>query len=92
MLLFHNLTDLRNTMARKLSGLQREVIHLYRSAVRVAHTKPVENQPHFLQFIHAEFSKYRDLPRKDFTTIEHLLRVGNRRLKMYSQPELKDIH
>lgn len=79
-------------MAKKLSGLQREVIHLFRQAVRVAHQKPVENRPHFIEFIHGEFGKYRDLPRKDFTTIEHLLRVGNRKLKLYAQPELKDIH
>lgn len=79
-------------MTRRLSGLQKEVLHLYRSSVRVAHTKPVQNQPHFINYIREEFTKYRDLPRKDFTTIEHLLRVGHKRVKMYAQAELKDIH
>lgn len=79
-------------MARRLSGLQKEVLHLYRNSVRVAHTKPKQNQPHFIKYIREEFGKYKDLPRKDFTTIEHLLRVGNKRINLYSAPELKDIH
>lgn len=79
-------------MARKLSGLQREVLHLYRSSLRVAYTKPVENQHGFFKYIREEFGKYKDLPRKDFTTIEHLLRVGHKRIDMYSKPELKNIH
>lgn len=79
-------------MVKRLSGLQKEVIHLYRQCVRTAFKKPVENRPNFVRYIRTEFGKYRDLPRKDFSTIEHLLRVGNRRLEMYSTPELKDIH
>ncbi|CAB4253744.1 similar to Saccharomyces cerevisiae YDR379C-A Protein involved in the assembly of the mitochondrial succinate dehydrogenase complex [Maudiozyma barnettii] len=77
---------------KKLSGLQKEVIHLYRQWVRMAHTKPIDTQPRFMNFIHEEFGKYRDLPRKDFTTIEYLLRTGSRRLQMYSQDDVKDIH
>lgn len=78
-------------MARRLSGLQREVLHLYRTCIRTAHTKPKENQPHFISYIRTEFGKYKTLPRKDFSTIEHLLRVGHRRLDMYGASELKDI-
>lgn len=78
-------------MAKKLSGLQKEVIHLYRQCVRAAFKKPAENRLHFVNFIRLEFGKYKSLPRKDFSTIEHLLRVGNRRLEMYSSPEVKDI-
>lgn len=79
-------------MARRLSGLQKEVVHLYRQCIRTAHKKPIENRPHFITYIRREFDKYRSLSRKDFSTIEHLLRVGNRRLEMYAAPELKDIH
>ncbi|CCK69581.1 Sdh6p KNAG_0C04800 [Huiozyma naganishii CBS 8797] len=76
----------------KLSGLQKEVLALYRGWIRMTYRKPRETRPHFLSYIHEEFGKYRDLPRKDFTTVEHLLRVGNKRLKMYSSPDLKDVH
>lgn len=80
------------TGVKKLSGLQKEVIHLYRQWIRMAHTKPIDNQSHFLNFIHEEFGKYKELPRKDFTTIEYLLRTGSRRLEMYSKDEVKDMH
>ncbi|AQZ11002.1 YDR379C-A [Zygosaccharomyces parabailii] len=79
-------------MVKRLSGLQKEVLHLYRTSIRVAHTKPKENQPHFISYAREEFGKYKNLSRKDFTTIEHLLRVGNKRISLYSAPELKDIH
>lgn len=76
----------------RLSGLQRDVLHSYRQWVRMVYTKPIENRPHFLKYIHSEFDKYRDLKRKDFTTIEYLLRMGRRKLQMLSQPNVKDIH
>ncbi|SCW02316.1 LAFE_0F03752g1_1 [Lachancea fermentati] len=79
-------------MSRRVSGLQREVLQLYRQCIRAAHTKPKDNQPRFLKYIRSEFGQYKDLPRKEFSTIEHLLRVGHKRLEMYSAPELKDIH
>lgn len=79
-------------MAKRLSGLQKEVLHLYRGCFRIVLTKPRPNRPHFVSYIREEFGKYKDLPKKDFTTIEHLLRVGHKRMKLYSRPELKDIH
>ncbi|QLG72083.1 hypothetical protein HG535_0C04370 [Zygotorulaspora mrakii] len=79
-------------MVKRLSGLQREVLHLYRTSIRIAYSKPVDNRPRFFSFIHEEFGKYKDLSRKDFTTIEHLLRVGKKKVEMYSKPELKNIH
>lgn len=58
----------------------------------MVYQKPIENRPHFLSYIHEEFNKYKNLQRKDFTTIEYLLRTGKRRLQMFSQPDVKDIH
>ncbi|CCC67740.1 hypothetical protein NCAS_0A11820 [Naumovozyma castellii] len=79
-------------MVARLRGIQQDVIHFYRQCIRAAMKKPVETRPHFIDYIHSEFGKHKNLQRKDFTTIEYLLRVGNKKLKMYSQPELKDIH
>ncbi|CEP60282.1 Sdh6p LALA0_S01e07140g [Lachancea lanzarotensis] len=79
-------------MAKRLSGLQRDVLQMYRLCVREAHKKPLASRPNFLRYIRTEFVKYRDIPRKDFSTIEHLLRVGHRRLETFASPEVKDIH
>ncbi|SCU79883.1 LADA_0B03796g1_1 [Lachancea dasiensis] len=79
-------------MVKRLSGLQREVLQMYRQCIRAAHRKPKESQHNFIRYIRGEFHKHRDLARKDFSTIEHLLRVGYRRLETYSAPEVRDIH
>lgn len=76
----------------RLSGLQKEALHLYRQWIRLIAQKPKDNQINFLNYVHSEFGKYRGLPRKEFTTIEYLIRTGNRKLKEYSNPNLKNIH
>ncbi|ODV62885.1 Sdh6p ASCRUDRAFT_74341 [Ascoidea rubescens DSM 1968] len=76
----------------KLSGLQKEVIRLYRACIRQSYKKPIENQGNFRKYIRQEFGKYRDLPRRDFTTVEHLLRTGHRRFEMFSQEQIRDIN
>ncbi|ODV97505.1 hypothetical protein PACTADRAFT_36642 [Pachysolen tannophilus NRRL Y-2460] len=78
-------------MAR-LSGLQKEVIALYRECIRSAYKKPKENRNHWVNYVHSEFAKYRKLPKKEFATVEHLLRVGHRRFEMYSSDTIRDVH
>ncbi|WPK26063.1 hypothetical protein PUMCH_003408 [Australozyma saopauloensis] len=77
-------------MAR-LSGLQREVLKLYRICIRATYTKPSENRLHWRDYIRSEFDKHKLLPKKSFSVIEHLLRVGNRRYEMYRDPSIKDV-
>lgn len=38
-----------------------------------------------------EFREHVNVNKKDFTTIEHMLRVGRRKLETYSQPGVKNI-
>ncbi|ODV68580.1 hypothetical protein HYPBUDRAFT_151996 [Hyphopichia burtonii NRRL Y-1933] len=78
-------------MAR-LSGLQREVLKLYRSSIRVVKTKPEETREHWRSFIREEFRKNQKVPKKSFTVIEHLIRVGHKRYELYLNPQIKDIH
>lgn len=78
-------------MAR-LSGLQKEVLHLYRQCHRCVYTKPPQTQSHWRNYVREEFHKYHHLPKKQFSTIEHLLRVGHRRFEMFLNPQIKDIH
>ncbi|KAK6203537.1 complex 1 protein-domain-containing protein [Scheffersomyces amazonensis] len=78
-------------MAR-LSGMQREVLKLYRGCIRIIRTKPIENQEHWRQFVREEFRKNQHISKKQFNVIEHLIRVGHKRFEQYSSPQIKDIH
>ena len=60
-----------------------------------------DNWLHFVRYAFAsveidfhrwEFRRYETVSRKDFATIEYLLRKGRRSVEMYLQPGIKDIH
>ncbi|KAJ5638881.1 hypothetical protein N7528_001271 [Penicillium herquei] len=70
-------------MAR-LSGLQRDVLSLYRQCLRAIRTKPTV-------YRRAEFQKHLSVSKKDFNTIEYLLRKGHRQLEMYASPGIRNI-
>lgn len=82
--------ELGSQMAR-LSGLQREVLKLYRLCLRASNAKP---QPeHFKSVVRRDFRKYQhEIDKKDFATVEFLLRTGHRKLEQYSEQGVKDIH
>ena len=44
------------------------------------------------QFVRSEFHKHRDVGKKDFGTIEYLLRRGRNQLETWSDAGIKDIH
>ncbi|KAG0164096.1 hypothetical protein DFQ30_010517 [Apophysomyces sp. BC1015] len=73
------------------SGLQQQVIQLYRDCLRAARLKPKENRPHFYAYIRREF-KAHNIRKSDFATIEYMLRRGKRQLETYSSPNIQDIH
>ncbi|KAH8760807.1 hypothetical protein BGZ57DRAFT_586279 [Hyaloscypha finlandica] len=75
----------------RYSGLQREVLSLYRKCLRESRKKDVIVRPHFESFARTEFEKGIGLDKKDFAAIEFLLRKGQRQLEMYSSPGIKDI-
>ncbi|KAJ5208154.1 Complex 1 LYR protein [Penicillium cf. viridicatum] len=70
-------------MAR-LSGLQRDVLSLYRKCLREIRNKPEMGYS-------AEFQKHLSVNKKDFSTVEYLLRKGNRQLELYSSPGIRNI-
>lgn len=78
-------------MAR-LSGLQREVLKLYRQSMRTVKTKPEESRHHWRAYIREEFGKNKKIPKKSFSVVEHLIRVGHRRFELFANPQIKDIH
>ncbi|KAA8892879.1 complex 1 protein-domain-containing protein [Sphaerosporella brunnea] len=76
----------------RLSGIQRDVLSLYRSCLRMIKKKPAESQHNFRDYVRHEFRHNFGLNKKDFATIEHLLRVGRKKLELYSQPGIKNIN
>jgi len=73
------------------SGLQRDVLALYRRALRMVKTKPESTQPKFLLFVRYNFHhNATSVSPRDVSVIEHLLRVGTRQLEMYEDPGVKD--
>ncbi|PWY76171.1 hypothetical protein BO70DRAFT_295651 [Aspergillus heteromorphus CBS 117.55] len=77
-------------MAR-LSGLQREVLSLYRKCLRETRKKPLETRNNFIAYTRAEFRKYATVSKKDFNAIEYLLRKGQRQFEIYSSPGIRNI-
>ncbi|KAM3476710.1 hypothetical protein MY4038_006057 [Beauveria bassiana] len=85
----------------RLSGLQKEVLALYRHCLRESRKKPEvpacptptrsATRPHFQAFARSEFAKSRDIDKRDFAAIEFLLRKGKRQLQVYSSSGIKDI-
>lgn len=76
----------------RYSGLQRDVLSLYRQCLRVARKKPTETRKHFEQFARQEFDKNLSIGKKDFSAIEYMLRKGQRQLEIYKDPGIRDIH
>ncbi|KAM5373852.1 hypothetical protein ACJZ2D_006814 [Fusarium nematophilum] len=77
-------------MAR-LSGLQKEVLALYRSCLRESRKKPLATRPHFENFARNEFARNLSIDKRDFAAIEFLLRKGRRQLEVYASPGIKDV-
>ncbi len=89
--LHHPPQDLEKLM-RPLTGLQREVLSLYRRCLRACRSKPAPTRPHFEAFTRSEFGRnLKAVDKKDFATIEFMLRKGNRQLGVYGQEGVRDI-
>lgn len=72
----------------KLSGMQKQVLGLYRGFLRVARTKSPEERHQIESIVSAEFRRNSKLvDRKNFIYIEYLLRRGNKQLDQLSSPD-----
>ncbi|KAF2710425.1 hypothetical protein K504DRAFT_466836 [Pleomassaria siparia CBS 279.74] len=76
-------------MAR--SGLQRDVLALYRQCMKAVQQKPIENRDNFRSFARSEFRHHLAVSKKDFGTIEYLIRKGRRQLEIYEDPGIRNI-
>ncbi|KAK9453441.1 complex 1 protein-domain-containing protein [Dipodascopsis uninucleata] len=78
-------------MAKKLSGLQRDVLSLYRTGLRAVRKKPPESRENFRLFLRKQFEDNRKLNKSDFSTIEYLLRRGRNQLEIYASPGVRNV-
>ncbi|KEF62186.1 uncharacterized protein A1O9_00158, partial [Exophiala aquamarina CBS 119918] len=69
-----------------------EVLKLYRQCLREAMKKPEASRQNFRNAARREFRKNQNIDKKDFGAVETLLRMGHRKLELYSSPGVKDIH
>ncbi|BFZ53218.1 hypothetical protein PYCC9005_000241 [Savitreella phatthalungensis] len=74
------------------SGIQKEVLSLYRASLRAIRRKPEDTHHHWYLFVREQYDAHRTLRKKDFATIEYHLRMGWRKLDMYGADGVRDIH
>jgi succinate dehydrogenase assembly factor 1 len=72
-------------------GIQHQVIQLYRDCLRAIKKKPKESQHNFTCFVQREFRKNQSISRKEFTTIEYLIRKGQRQLLLLQSDQIHSI-
>lgn len=78
-------SPLKNAMASrrvpKLSGLQKQVLSLYRGFLRAARSKPPEDRQKIEAIVSDEFHRNaKEVDRKNFLYIEYLIRRGRKQL------------
>jgi hypothetical protein len=76
-------------MGRALSGLQLQVLHLYRQALRAARKQEPHSRRNLEEYARHQFETQRSVSRTNVLLIEHLLRQGNKQLQMLSQTDVK---
>lgn len=73
---------------QKLSGLQKQVLCLYRGFLRAARAKPSEDRRQIESIVSAEFRRNsKQVDRKNFLYIEYLLRRGKKQLDQLKSPD-----
>ncbi|KAJ4713807.1 succinate dehydrogenase assembly factor 1, mitochondrial-like [Melia azedarach] len=73
---------------RRLSGMQKQVLSLYRGFLRVARSKSTEDRHQIESIVSAEFRRNsKQVDRKNFLYIEYLLRRGKKQLEQLKSPD-----
>ncbi|KAF7299022.1 hypothetical protein MIND_00850500 [Mycena indigotica] len=75
------------------SGLQKEVLSLYRRALRIPRSKPEASRSKWNLMLRYTFRTQAARAHPGaFSTIEYLLRAGRRQIDMFEHPSVKDCH
>lgn len=74
--------------APRLSGMQKQVLSLYRGFLRAARSKSSEDRYKVESIVSAEFRRNaKQVDRKNFLYIEYLLRRGKKQLEQLKSPD-----
>ncbi|KAM3686034.1 hypothetical protein ACJW31_11G166400 [Castanea mollissima] len=72
----------------KLSGMQKQVLSLYRGFLRAARSKSAEDRHKIESIVSGEFHRNsKQVDRKNFLYIEYLLRRGQKQLDQLKSPD-----
>ncbi|KAL3641494.1 hypothetical protein CASFOL_016462 [Castilleja foliolosa] len=73
---------------KQLSGMQKQVLALYRDFLRAARIKSPEERHRIESIVSTEFrNNSKQVDRKNFLLIEHLLRRGKKQLDQLKSPD-----
>ncbi|KDQ06785.1 hypothetical protein BOTBODRAFT_140732 [Botryobasidium botryosum FD-172 SS1] len=73
------------------SGLQRQVLALYRRTLRMVRTKPTAARPKFLLFARYHFRERGGaVSPRNITAVEYMVRQGMKQVEMFENPSIKD--
>lgn len=73
----------------RLSGMQRQVLSLYRGFLRAARSKSIEDRRKIESIVSTEFRhNAKHVDRKNFLYIEYLLRRGKKQLDQLKSPDI----
>eukprot|EP01135_Chromosphaera_perkinsii_P010957 Nk52_evm2s2299 gene=Nk52_evmTU2s2299 len=75
----------------KVSGVQRQVLQLYRDFLRAARTKRAEARPIFEERIRGEFRAKQHHNRMDVIGIETMIRRGQKQLRVVQNPSCQAV-
>lgn len=76
----------------RLSGLQKQVLSLYRGFLRAARCKSAEDRRQIESIVSAEFRRNSNqVDRKNFLYIEYLLRRGKKQLEQLQSPNTESL-
>jgi succinate dehydrogenase assembly factor 1 len=81
-------------MSRQLSGIQKQVIKLYKDFLTEIKTKNMETASRikFQSYIKSEFIKNSLISKKEFDTIEYLIRKGEKQLETFKNSSIDDFN
>lgn len=77
---------------KRLTGLQKQVLALYRSCLRGARAKPPAARTALYAYARDEFHKHQHVSHSAIQLIEHLMRRGHKQLELLSKKEAQGIH
>ncbi|KAK9861584.1 hypothetical protein WJX84_006370 [Apatococcus fuscideae] len=86
-----NIPGMSPAAGPRLTGLQRQVLYFYRRVIRTAKTLPQPVRGETLQYARSEFERYREVDKKNYQLVEHLMRKGGRQLELAKDKNVSGI-